>query len=290
MLFPRAAALAEMAWSPAGNRNYTDFLKRLPADLQRAKDEGLEPALSVFEVQAHAVPADAGDRATLTLSTQGNLGEIHYTLDGSPVGPQSPVYTQPISTALPTQLRALAFDGGTALGDPIAQQITLASTVRRDSRELDPCRNNAGIQMEQDPPRNAERPVFRVVFSNPCWIYRGADLDRFRGVQLGVGSIPYIFHAQGKPLPVPSAASTTNAKIAIHMDSCAGPQLAEVPLQPAYRKDGVISLPAVQFVSRQSGQHNLCFAVEGADPATVWLLNYIQPQVQQVRVPKNSSK
>ncbi|QHS51412.1 beta-N-acetylhexosaminidase [Edaphobacter sp. 12200R-103] len=280
MLFPRAAALAEMAWSPAGNRNYTDFLKRLPADLQRAKDAGLQPALSVFEVQAHAVPAVTGDRATLTLSTQGNFGEIHYTLDGSSVGPESPVYTQPVSVTLPRQLHALAFEGGTALGDPVAQQITLASAVRRDSRELDPCRNNAGIQMEQDPPRNAERPVFRVVFSNPCWIYRKADLGLFQGVQLGVGSIPYIFHAQGKPLPVSSAASTTNAKIAIHMDSCSGPQLAEVPLQPAYRKDGLTSLPAVQFTSRQSGQHDLCFAVEDADPAIVWLLNYIQPQVQ----------
>jgi hexosaminidase len=280
MLFPRAAALAEMAWSPAKARNYTDFLKRLPADLQRAKDAGLQPALSVFEVQEHAAPASSGDRATLALSTQGNLGEIHYTLDGSPVGPQSPVYKDPVSVTLPAQLHALAFDGSTTLGDPIAQQITLASIVRRDSRELDPCRNNAGIQMEQDPPRNEERPVFRVVFSNPCWIYRKADLDLFQGVQLGVGSIPYIFHAQGKSLPIPSAVSTTKAKITIRLNSCTGPQLAEIPLQPAYRKDGVISLPAVQFVSRQSGQHDLCFAVEDADPATVWLLNYIQPQVQ----------
>jgi len=279
MLFPRAAALAELAWSPAENKNYTDFLRRLPADLERAKDAGLQPALSVFEVRAHATPAGSGDHATLALSTQGNLGAIHYTTDGSPVGPQSPVYTQPISVPLPSQLHALAFDGNTALGDPVLQQITLASSLRRDSRELDPCSNSAGIQMEQDPPRNAERPVFRVVFSNPCWIYRKADLDRFNGIQLGVGSIPYIFHAKGKPLPAPSTASTTDARIAIHMDTCAGPQLAEVPLQPAYRKDGVISLPAVQFMSRPSGQHDLCFAVENSDPATVWLLNYIQPEV-----------
>jgi hypothetical protein len=61
------------------------------------------------------------------------------------------------------------------------------------------------------------------------------------------------------------------------VDSCNGQLLASVPLQLAYRKDGVITLPAVSF-ARQSGRHDLCFAVDNADPATVWLLNYIQPE------------
>ena len=277
MLFPRAAALAELAWSPAALKNYEDFLKRLPADLRRTEDAGLQPALSVYEVHAHATPTGAGDQASVALSTQGALGEIHYTVDGSPVGAKSPIYTQFLQLPLPTTLHALAFDSTTALGLPVAQQITIASALRRDSRELDPCGNNAGIQMEQDPPRNAERPVFRVVYFKPCWIYRSADLGRFRGLTVGVGSIPYIFHSQARPLPAPSNATTTQAEIAVHMDSCTGPLLTTVPLQPAYRKDGVITLPAVSF-PRQSGTHDLCFAVDKADPATVWLLNYIQPE------------
>jgi hexosaminidase len=130
--------------------------------------------------------------------------------------------------------------------------------------------------MEQDPIRNAERPVFRVVYSRPCWVYRKADLDRFTNLTVGVGSIPYIFQSQGKPLPSRSDATSTQAQIAVHMDSCTGELLAKVPLQPAYRKDGVITLPPVPF-PRQRGQHDLCFAVEGADAATVWVLNYIQP-------------
>jgi hexosaminidase len=277
MLFPRAAALAELAWSPASQKNYQDFLKRLPADLQRTEDAGLHPALSVYEVQAHATPTGSGDHASITLSTQGALGQIHYTVDGSPVGSRSPVYTQPLQVALPATLHALAFDGNTALGLPIAYQITLASALPRDSRELAPCGKNEDNQMEQDPPRNAERPVFRVVFSNPCWIYRKANLDLFTGLTLGVGSIPYIFHSQGRPLPMPSNAATTEAEIAVHVDSCNGPLLITVPLQPAHRKDGVITLPAVSF-PRQSGTHDLCFAVDKADPATAWLLNYIQPE------------
>jgi N-acetyl-beta-hexosaminidase len=276
MLFPRTAALAELAWSPASQTNYIDFLKRLPADLRRAEDAGLQPALSVFEVQAHATVEGTGDHASVALNTQGALGQIHYTVDGSPVSATSPVYTRPLQVPLPTTLHALAFDGTTALGMPITQQITLASALRRDSRELDPCGKNAGIQMEQDPPRNTERPVFRVVYFNPCWIYRKADLSRFEGLVLGVGSIPYIFQSQGRPLPAPSNATTTAAEIAVHVDNCTGPLLAIVPLQPAYRKDGVISPPEASF-PLQSGVHDLCFAVGKADPATVWLLNYIQP-------------
>jgi hexosaminidase len=256
-----------------------DFLKRLPADLKRAEDAGLSPAVSVYEVQAHATPVGAGDHASVVLSTQGGLGQIHYTVDGSQVSAASPVYSEPLSVSLPATVRALAFDGNTALGRPVTQQITLASALRRDSRELDACGGNAGIQMEQDPIRNAERQVFRVVYFRPCWVYRKADLDRFTAVTVGVGSVPYIFQSQGKPLPLPSTATTTEAQIAVHMDSCTGELLAKVPLQPAYRKDGVITLPAVSF-ARQAGLHDLCFAVEGADAATVWLLNYIQPVVR----------
>ena len=240
----------------------------------------MHPALSVFEVLAHATPVGAGDRATLNLSTQGRLGQIHYTLNGSPATVSSPVFDEAISVKLPTQLRALAFDGSTPLGLPIAQSLTLATTLRRDSRELDSCTGSAGIQMEQDPPRNAERPVFRVTYSSPCWIYRKADTDRFQRITLGVASIPYIFRSGNRAMPVPSTAPTTTARIAIHVDSCKGPLLTTVPLAPAYRKDGVIALPAA-MVSGTAGSHDLCFTVENPDdPGTVWLLNYIQPQTK----------
>ena len=130
--------------------------------------------------------------------------------------------------------------------------------------------------MEQDPPRNAERPVFRVVFSHPCWLHRKADMDRFNSLALSVGSIPYIFRSPNQTLPEPSTEPTTQAQIAIHLDSCKGPLLAAVPLQLAFHKDGAIELPAVTF-AQQKGEHDLCFDVEKTDPATVWLIHTIQP-------------
>ena len=277
MLFPRAAALAEMAWSPDDRRDFTDFLHRLPADLQRTEDAAVQPALSVFEVQVHLTPTGDGGHASLNLSTQGSLGDIHYVLGAGAVTAASPVFRGPIEVALPAELHALAFDGDTALGSPIARQLTPGSVLRRDSRELDACTGAAGIQMEQDPPRNPERPVFRVVFSNPCWIYRKANLDRFGAVTIGVASIPYIFHSGNQPIPVPNNATTTAARVTVHADSCRGALLATLPLGPAYRKDGVVPLPTVD-VKGTGGIHDLCFEVENPDdPGTVWLLNYIQP-------------
>ena len=188
------------------------------------------------------------------------------------------MFRGPIEVALPAELHAIAFDGDTALGLPIERQLTLGSALRRDSRELDACTGAAGIQMEQDPPRNAERPVFRVVYSNPCWVYRKANLDRFGAVTIGVGSIPYIFHSGNQPIPVPNNAATTTARVGVHVDSCKGALLATMPLGPAYRKDGVVTLPTAG-VKGTGGVHDLCFEVENPDdPGTVWLLNYIQPE------------
>jgi hexosaminidase len=280
MLFPRAAALAEVGWSPVGGKDFAGFLHRLPADMARTEAFGFHPAESVFEVRDKVSPVGAGDRARVEMTTQGGIGAIHYTTDGSPVTPASPLFSGPVEVALPGRLRAVAFDGTTALGAPIDNRLTLASTLRRDSRELDACTGAAGIQMEQDPVRNAERPVFRVVFSNPCWIYRGAELDRFAGLTVGVGSIPYLFHERAHPdLPVASGAPTT-AVLEVRVDSCKGKLLTEIPMRPADRKDGVTSLTA-EKIAPEAGQHDLCLQMKNPDPATVWLLNFIQPVAKQ---------
>lgn len=282
LLFPRAAALAELAWSPASARDFNDFLLRLPADNQRAQDGGVRPAQSVFMVKSDIGVADDGKHAMVALSTQGNVGNIHYTLDGSLVDAKSPVYTAPFEVTLPTSLQGLAFAGNLALSQPVVEQLTLSAALARDSRELDPCRNVAGIQMEQDPIRNTDRPVFRVVFSSPCWIYRKASMATFNSLTLSVGSIPYIFRGPNEKQPSPSTSSSTTARIAIYLDSCGGELLATAPLEPAYEKDGATTLPPVSF-ARQQGMHDLCFRVQDADPATVWLLHTIQPVPREQR-------
>jgi hexosaminidase len=276
MLFPRAAALAELAWSPAAGHDFQDFLSRLPADNLRATEAGMHPARTVFAVNIAVQPGGDGKHATVKLETQAQSGSIHYTADGAKVTSSSTAYHAPFEIAFPTTIHTQAFVGDLPAADANVQTITLASSLERDSRVLDPCQDEAGIQMEQDPIRNSERPVFRVVFSHPCWIYRQAPLSLFHTLTLSVGSIPYIFHAPGKTIPAASTSPTTTAHIAIYLDACGGKLLANAPLQSAYRKDGVVQLPEVMF-DRQQGAHDLCLRVEDADPATVWLLHTVQP-------------
>ena len=41
MAFPRVCALAEVTWSPKAARNWDDFARRLPAQLQRFDQLGV---------------------------------------------------------------------------------------------------------------------------------------------------------------------------------------------------------------------------------------------------------
>src|ERR1700743_998710 len=43
MLFPRAAAVAEVGWSPADSLSWDGFLRRLPAQMHRYERVGIKP-------------------------------------------------------------------------------------------------------------------------------------------------------------------------------------------------------------------------------------------------------
>jgi len=50
MTFPRAAAVAEVGWSAAGSLNWDDFLRRLPAQMHRYEQMGIEPYVAAASV------------------------------------------------------------------------------------------------------------------------------------------------------------------------------------------------------------------------------------------------
>jgi hexosaminidase len=41
MIFPRVCAMSEALWSPKAARNWNDFKQRLPAELARLDQEGV---------------------------------------------------------------------------------------------------------------------------------------------------------------------------------------------------------------------------------------------------------
>ena len=81
-VFPRIAALSELAWSPANVHDWNGFLERLPAEIARYQALGIVSADSAF-APAFAVTAATGAELRVVLSKQIEFGSMRYTTDGS---------------------------------------------------------------------------------------------------------------------------------------------------------------------------------------------------------------
>ncbi|MBT1064591.1 family 20 glycosylhydrolase [Bowmanella sp. Y26] len=108
MVLPRLAALAEVLWSPVGQRSWSSFSARLPALLKRYRSMGLNPSVSAYYPIATA-QINAQAKLLVDLHTEIAGLPIHYTLDGQAVAIGSQRYTAPLQIDKPTTLRASAW-------------------------------------------------------------------------------------------------------------------------------------------------------------------------------------
>ncbi len=131
MALPRMAALAEVVWSPAGVRDWDDFLRRLPAHLRRLDQIGVNYSKSLYRVRAASSPAPDGSGVLCALSTPLQGGEIRYTTDGSTPGPSSPRYRAPIRVDRSGIVRAAYVRDGAVRGPGIEQRFTVSKSTGR---------------------------------------------------------------------------------------------------------------------------------------------------------------
>jgi len=264
--FPRAAALAEIAWAPASApKDWNGFLARLPAQYARYRALGIAHSETAVKVKVES--RREGDRAVVTLSSQTGLGEIHYTLDGTPPLPSSPLYRAPLMVPVPTNVTAAAFPNGHLLTYPTVTAVSLAS--RRDSQELKLCENRRGAAVLDDAPAQGARAVFWINATNPCWIWEKADLSGVTAITAAVGQIT----ASRKPAAM-LAPSTPDGELEVHLDSCEGERIAVLPLAPAVKNDAVTVLKAA--MTPHAGVHDVCLVFTRARPDPVWAINWVQ--------------
>ncbi len=93
LTFPRMAALAEACWTPVENKEWSDFEKRMFTHYQRLDQAGYgyrvpQPKLMSKEQK--------NGQYEITLANVVEGAKIHYTSDGLPPNPYSPVYTKPV--------------------------------------------------------------------------------------------------------------------------------------------------------------------------------------------------
>ncbi len=262
--FPRLAAVAETAWSPPQAHDWQNFLARLPAMLHRYAALGITASDAAFRVAITANPAAGG--ASVSLSNQTGFGTIHYTTGGTPPTTASPLYEKPFDVALPAVITATAFDNATPLAAPVRERLDPASLLRRNSYTLAQCTNDLPLAQ-----KGASGAVVMVNVMNPCWTYRGLDLQSVRGFDVAVTHLPFNFQIGDdiKKIPLyPQAAPS--GQLEIHLDTCTGEQLAVAPLNPRRTR---LHLP----IAPHTGVHDLCFVFARRKVDPVWALDWVQP-------------
>lgn len=275
MAFPRAAALAELAWSPADKHDWHGFLARLPAQFGRYRALGISFATSAFDVRVEAKAGPKPGRSTVTLSDQANSGDIRYTLDGSAPSRDSNLYTAPLEMSLPSALRAATFAGNERISRVSLNRIDARSLLRRDSHRLKLCTSNIALSLEDDAPLSGPRAGFLVDIMNPCWLYERANLSGIGAIKASVGWVPFNFQVGADREKIPlHAPRTADGELEIHRDTCDGPLIGELPLAPAVKNDTLTVLSG-RIVPR-NGTHDLClfFTRRKVDP--IWTLDWVE--------------
>jgi len=176
------------------------------------------------------------------------------------------------AATLPARYDAL---GMTYAKSAFAPPAAAATGLVRTSSDLRLCSDDIALALEDDAPPQGPRATFLVDIQNPCWIYPQADLARAAAIDASVGQVPFNFQIGDavKKIRFP-AATTPDGELEVRVDSCEGPLIARLPLEPAAASNAVTRLPRASIEPRE-GTHDLClrFAQPSLDP--MWVIDSI---------------
>lgn len=111
MELPRMAALSEVQWSKADQKNYDCFTKRLPRFIKLYKHLGYNYAKHIFDVSA-TFATDTKQQAIIVKLSTIDSAEVRYTLDGTEPTEQSNLYADSIIIKEACTIKAAAFREG----------------------------------------------------------------------------------------------------------------------------------------------------------------------------------
>ena len=264
--FPRLAAVAEVAWTPADRRDWPDFLDRLPRQLARYRSRGLNASDSALRVRVSADAGEAG-RAGIVLTSQYPLGELRYTTDGTAPDMTASAYQGPFVVAVPARIRAARFEGGSAL--PGAADVALpAAGPDWTNGQLALCTTKLALSLEAE-----AGPVVRVDAENPCWLTPAAVLETGARLRLSLVSLPFNFELGegGQRIDLDPAAGRGGV-LEARLDRCDGPLLASQRLDDPSASDRLtanLDLPP-QDPGRLGGRHSLCLQLRRSRLGPFW--------------------
>ncbi|PQA60643.1 glycoside hydrolase family 20 protein [Siphonobacter curvatus] len=128
MIFPRALAIAETAWSPKKGRTYPDFLRRLRLNEPMLKRLKVSYA-DGFDELTDSVSVASDGKLAVRLTTTLPQATIRYTLDGSTPKTSSTAYHGPVSLGKSTVLKAAVFAGNQQQGRVFEKAFTVSKAT-----------------------------------------------------------------------------------------------------------------------------------------------------------------
>ncbi|WP_266170888.1 family 20 glycosylhydrolase [Dyella subtropica] len=260
-LMPRLDALAEAAWSPVAMRNWDGFLTRLPAQLARYRLQDVHYADSAFApaIELDRNAALANGTAHVTMASQARVGSIHYTLDGSAPGLNSPHYSQPFDIKLPVTIKAANFyahGGPLPMSAPRERVLDRAHLLSRNSGELPNCPgSDFTLRVQPMPDATSLAPAYNLNVFDSCRMFRAAPLDDIASIRVDVARLANNYAlADDAKLVVSRKARTAHGELVVYRDRCDGPKLADLPLPAGGTSSFTLSGP----LAKAQGAHDLC--------------------------------
>ena len=276
-LFPRMAAVAELAWSPPHVNDWAGFAARLPDQLDRYEALGVTHATIWLEPMLSLDLAEDDAGIAVALSNELGAGEIRYTTDGGDVSPDAAVFSEALTVHPGATIRARSWLNGEPIGREREWTVSARDAVIRTSHQLAQCTGGLVLALEDDAPRGPdtdERAVLVTDILNPCWVYEAAPLDGVTMVTAHVGSHPFNYQVGAARDSVPlHPMSTPHGELEIRLDNCEGPLIGALSLTPAVDNDGITVLTGE--IAPQDGRHDLClrFTRDSVDP--IWAVERI---------------
>lgn len=122
MLFPRLAAVAEVAWTSTEKKDWKGFLNALDCFTKRLAVKGVNVSRAMYNIQ-HTVKARDGKLQVVLDCIRPDV-QIAYTLDGSEPTAQSPHYASPLTVQQNTVLKCATFSNGMRMGETLTLPIS----------------------------------------------------------------------------------------------------------------------------------------------------------------------
>lgn len=123
MMFPRALALAEIAWTPQELRSWEDFKPRVNAHIPQLQKMGLHPFTLSDELEVTMSVDTVKKQIEVLLDAEKYPAEIHYTTDGSVPTATSSIYKAPIIVRDSAHIVAAIFKDGQLQGTPTEKKV-----------------------------------------------------------------------------------------------------------------------------------------------------------------------